>query len=173
MHQGVEEAGLSTREQATSERGSPSARGTAPPPNATQPTKMPPRTTWAGFALILLVNYILMSLFMPNPDAPVTVPYTLFKEEAGKGNVEAIYSRADTLTGRFKSAVTYPAKDEKGTAAPAQSQGFLDRLNERVFGTGNEARAATTFVSILPAFVDPGLETFLIKNGVEISAKPI
>ena len=134
---------------------------------------MPPRTTWAGFALILLVNYILVSLFMPNPDAPVTVPYTLFKEEAGKGNVEAIHSRGDTLTGRFKAPVTYPAKDEKGTASAAQAQGPLDRLNQRLFGSGNESKAATTFVSTLPAFVDPGLEAFLIKNGVEISAKPI
>ena len=30
---------------------------------------------------------------MPSPEAPVTVPYTLFKEEVRKGNVEAIYSR--------------------------------------------------------------------------------
>jgi cell division protease FtsH len=34
-------------------------------------------------------------------------------------------------------------------------------------------KAAITFVSTLPAFVDPGLEAFLINNGVEISAKPI
>jgi cell division protease FtsH len=31
----------------------------------------------------------------------------------------------------------------------------------------------STFTTTLPSFVDPGLEAFLIENGVEISAKPI
>ena len=34
-------------------------------------------------------------------------------------------------------------------------------------------RTSVNFVTTLPAFVDPGLERFLIDNGVEISAEPI
>jgi hypothetical protein len=50
---------------------------------------------------------------MPSPEAPITVPYTFFKEEVGKGNVEAIYSQGESITGRFKAPVTYPAADQK------------------------------------------------------------
>ena len=32
---------------------------------------------------------------------------------------------------------------------------------------------AETFMTTLPAFVDPGLESFLIRHNVEISAVPI
>ena len=45
---------------------------------------MPPRNTWLWFVLILLANFMLMRLLMPRPDAPVPVPYTLFKEQVGK-----------------------------------------------------------------------------------------
>ena len=66
--------------------------------------------------VILLANFLLVRLLVPGPEAPVTVPYTLFKEEAGKRNVEAIYSQGETITGRFKSAVTYPSAGEKSAA---------------------------------------------------------
>jgi cell division protease FtsH len=36
-----------------------------------------------------------------------------------------------------------------------------------------EPKAVSNFTTTLPSFVDPGLEAFLIENGVEISAKPI
>ena len=92
---------------------------------------------------------------MPSPEAPVTVPYTLFKEEVRKGNVKAIFSRGETIKGRFAAPVTYPPAPEQRTAP------------------GGEPRTATTFTTTLPAFVDPGLEAFLIEHQVEISAKPI
>ena len=38
------------------------------------------------------------------------VPYTLFKEEVGKGNVQAIHSQGDVLTGRFKTLVAIFAR---------------------------------------------------------------
>jgi cell division protease FtsH len=50
--------------------------------------KMPPRRTWLWFVLIVLANYVLVRLLMPDPGAPVTVPYTLFHEEVGKGLVQ-------------------------------------------------------------------------------------
>src|SRR4030095_6708359 len=61
----------------------------------------PPRRTWLGFVLVLLANYLLVRLLMPSPEGPVTVPYTLFKEEVGKGNVEAIHRPGQNITGRF------------------------------------------------------------------------
>ena len=70
---------------------------------ATAQPKMPPRKTWIWFVLVLLANFLLVRLLIPGPKAPVTVPYTLFKEEVKKRNVEAIYTRGEILTGRFAS----------------------------------------------------------------------
>ena len=48
---------------------------------------MPPRKYWALFAFVLLVNWLVTSYLFPAADAPITVPYTVFRDEAGKGNV--------------------------------------------------------------------------------------
>ncbi|MHB1223324.1 MAG: ATP-dependent zinc metalloprotease FtsH [Gemmatimonadaceae bacterium] len=114
---------------------------------------MPPRRTWPAFLLILVANFLLMRFLFPGADAPAKVPYTLFKQEVAKRNVERIYSRGESLTGRFAAPVTYP---------PA-----ADTLSDA------EPRAVTNFKTTVPAFVDPGLESLLIANGVEISAEPI
>lgn len=82
-------------------------------PKGTAQAKIPPRKTWLWFVLVLLANYLLVRLLTPSPEAPVTVPYTLFKAEVGKSNVQAIYSRADTISGRFKAPVTYPPASER------------------------------------------------------------
>jgi cell division protease FtsH len=80
------------------------------------------------------------------------------KEEVGKGNVEAIYSRGESIEGRFKTAVTLPPA---GAASPNST------------APRSEPRSVTTFKTTLPSFVGPGLEALLIDHGVEISAKPI
>jgi cell division protease FtsH len=114
---------------------------------------MPPRRTWLTFLVILAVNFALVRLLFPGGDTAVKVPYTLFKEEVAKGNVQRIYSRGENLTGRFERAVTYPAEPDTVTGA--------------------QPRPVTTFATTLPTFVDPGLEALLIANDVEISAEPI
>ena len=81
---------------------------------------IPPSKTWLWFLVALLANYLLMRFLIPTPGAPVTVPYTLFKEEVSKGNVEAIYSQGESITGRFKTAVTYPPPTEKETRRKGQ-----------------------------------------------------
>ena len=53
-------------------------------PKGTGLPKMPPRRTWLWLLLVLGVNFWLARLLMPGPEAPVTIPYTLFKEEVGK-----------------------------------------------------------------------------------------
>jgi cell division protease FtsH len=143
---------------------------------------VPPGRTWLWFLGILLANYLLMRFFVPSPDAPVTVPYTLFKEEVAKGNVAAIHSQGETITGRFKAPVTYPAAGEKSAVPSGQPQtadeksaapsGESKTATERG-ATRGEPKAVSNFTTILPSFVDPGLESFLIDHGVEISAKPI
>jgi cell division protease FtsH len=124
--------------------------------------KLPPRSTWMTFFVLVLLNYLVMQLFFPGPDAPVTVPYTVFKEEVAKGNVKSIYAKGERIEGRFAAAVTWPPAGEK-KAAPTPSW----------FGSSDETRSADTFTTTLPLFVGPDLEDFLIDHQVEISAKPI
>jgi cell division protease FtsH len=149
------------------------ARRTPPAPpgpgaeKATWLPKMPPGRTWLWLALVLAVNFWLARMLMPGPEAPVTVPYTLFREEVGKGNVQAIYARGDTLTGRFKTAVTYPPPSQT-TAAPKGQPPAVREASPR-----EAPKPVISFATTLPSFVGPGLEALLIEHGVEISAKPI
>src|SRR6476661_4165968 len=64
-------------------RASTGGAGSAPQANT---PKMPPRRTWTWFVIALILNYALVRLIMPAPDAPVTVPYTLFKDEVAIDN---------------------------------------------------------------------------------------
>src|SRR3712207_92248 len=140
----------------TTER-DPRPSGSPPdePRRASSPERqstMPPRRSWLWFALVLLANFLLVRFLFPGPEAPVEVPYTSFKEEVRAGNVETIYSQGDTVEGRFEEPVTYPPKGEGGS---------------------EPSRTSKSFTTVLPSFVNPGLEKVLIDNGVEISAEPI
>src|SRR3712207_1146609 len=144
----------------TTER-DPRPSGSPPdePRRASSPERqstMPPRRSWLWFALILLANFLLVRFLFPGPEAPVEVPYTFFKEEVRSGNVGAIYSQGDTVEGRFEEPVTYPPEGE-GSSEPGSEP----------------SRTSEMFTTVLPSFVDPGLEELLIDNGVEISAEPI
>jgi cell division protease FtsH len=119
---------------------------------------MPPRSMWIAFLGILLVNFLVMRFLLPGPDAPLTVPYTAFKAQVAKRNVEAIYSEGASIEGRFAEPVTWPPV--RADAAPAPEE-------------RSPPRTSRTFTTTLPAFVDAGLEAFLIEHGVEISAVPI
>jgi cell division protease FtsH len=135
---------------------------------------MPPGRTWLWFVLVLLVNYLLMRLILPSPEAPVTVPYTFFKEQVSNGNVEAIYSRGETITGRFERPVSYSPTSKASAAGGGESQ----TPGGKAAPAGGETKAVkpktvSTFTTTLPSFVGPDLEAFLIENKVEISAEPI
>src|SRR5215213_1672852 len=117
---------------------------------------MPPARTWLWFALILLANFLIVRLLFPGPEAPVEVPYTVFKEEVRAGNVESVFSQGDTVEGMFKEPVTYPPEGEESSEPDSKP-----------------SRTSETFTTALPSFVDPGLEELLIDNGVEIMAEPI
>ncbi|HKP66327.1 MAG TPA: ATP-dependent zinc metalloprotease FtsH [Casimicrobiaceae bacterium] len=140
----------------------------ASPPGGGTSWKIPPRRTWLLFAIALLVNFLAVRFFMPGAEAPLTIPYTLFKVEVGKRNVQSIYSRGETLSGRFVTPVTFPPAGEVPQATDAvQTKGF------RGMPRRGPPRTSVNFVTTLPAFADQGLERFLIDNNVEISAEPI
>ena len=144
--------------------GKPNEPGEPTPP----PQKMPSRRAWLIFLLVVAANYALSRFFLPHPDEPTKVPYTLFKEEAGKGNVAQIYSRGASITGRFRAPVMYPRDTAASAARDTATQSIL-RPRPRPAAP----RAVTNFATELPAFADPGLEALLIAKGAEISAEPI
>jgi cell division protease FtsH len=139
-----------------------------PPPRGMRPqAKMPPRKVWGLFALVLLINYLVMSFLYPQGDAPVTIPYTVFRDEVAKGNVASIYSRNTSIEGRFKAPVTWPSDEVRQQKLPPGAPA-AERAQAR-----QPARQASVFLTELPAFFDRGLEGFLLSHAVEISAVPI
>ncbi|WBY02034.1 ATP-dependent zinc metalloprotease FtsH [Ramlibacter tataouinensis] len=127
---------------------------------------MPPRNAWLVFIAIVLGNYLLVRLLFPGAGEPVSVPYTVFKAEAGKRNVEVIYSRGTSIEGRFAAPVTWPTPAE--VASGQENKPPAPRRWQQV-----QPQTSAVFTTELPAFVDPGLEQYLIEHGVEISAVPI
>lgn len=189
----------------------------------------------------MLLNFVVGRLISPPGEKTVVVPYTLFKEEVAKRNVQAIFSRGATITGRFKAEVIYiptpapgarsapsterrpaartptdqaptdqaptdqaptnqstadrppadgvkhdqiPADQASPEEAPAEgsaaeaasvtsSSDTTENKGTRADAAHPDAQVVRSFSTTLPAFVDPGLEAFLINHGVEISARPI
>src|SRR5215203_3276536 len=144
-----------TTERAPRSSGSP-PDGPRREPGAGGRGAMPPRRTWLWFALILLANFLLFRFLFPGSEAPLEVPYTFFKEQVRAGNVQSIYSQGDSVEGRFEEPLTYPPKGQGGSDPDSEP-----------------SRTSKSFTTVLPSFVDPGLEKVLIDNGVEISAEPI
>ena len=141
-------------------------RGGPQPPRSLQ--AMPPRRTWLTFLIILVINYVVMRILFPGNE-PISIPYTTFKEQVTKGNVESIYSKGAGIEGRFIAPVTWPPPEQQAKEASRKdTDGSLGGLFQP-----SAPRSATTFTTTLPAFVDPGLESFLIEKKVEISAIPI
>ncbi|MCL4764352.1 MAG: hypothetical protein KJ018_21680, partial [Burkholderiales bacterium] len=146
----------------------PALRPGSATPGGRGPGPSLPARIWMWFAIALLINFFASRWLFPGPDAPLVIPYTLFKEEVARGNVQAIYSRGESLTGRFNAPVTFPPPEAEGAkeAQPA-------RKTDRVLPRRGPPRTAATFETTLPAFADPDLEKFLIDHEVEISAEPI
>jgi cell division protease FtsH len=122
-------------------------------PGQRPPRPTMPRRTLTWFLLALLVNFLVVRYLFPSKDAPVTVPYTLFRDQVTRRNVAAIYSRGERITGHFRTPITYPATTDSSQSVPSKK--------------------VTSFATTLPSFVDQGFESLLITNGVEISAQPI
>ena len=97
---------------------------------------------WLWFVLVLLGNYLVTRYIVPSADEPLTVPYTVFKQQVVEGNVESIYSQGAMIEGRFVEPITYPPPDGE-TAEPSGEP-------------REEPRTSDAFTTTLPAFVDPG-----------------
>jgi cell division protease FtsH len=104
---------------------------------------------WATFLVLLLVNYVVVSVLTPGTNQRTEVSYSFFRQQVTAGNVAQINSRADTIQGTFRQAVGYPPDG------------------------GASAKPVTDFSTVRPAFADPGLEALLDQQGVTINARPI
>jgi cell division protease FtsH len=133
------------------------AAGRPSTPQRRRPPSLP-RYIWIWFLGALLVNFFVTRFMVSSGDEPIAVPYTVFKAQVAAGNVSAIYAQGANVEGQFIEPVTYPPDG----AEPS-----------RVGAAETEPRTSTTFTTTVPAFVDPGLESLLVANGVEISAVPI
>ena len=102
---------------------------------------------------LFLVNYLVVNVFFPSGPAPVEVPYTVFRQQVEAGNVESVATRADTVQGYFATPVTLPPPAD---ADPATEPVLIER-----------------FSTTLPSFLEPGLETLLLQNDVEINAETL
>ena len=123
------------------------------------------RNVWWIFVALLLTNYFVMRLLSPMGDDVVTIPYTEFKQQVANGNVSAIYSQGQKIEGQFLRAVTVPSI---GSSVPGAQPGASSQASSDVSSV-----TALNFTTLLPDFVDPGFESFLIEHKVEIRAVPI
>jgi cell division protease FtsH len=107
---------------------------------------MRPRPWWISFVVILIVNYLLVQVFLPErPAQRIDVPFTFSKQQVMVDNVSDVTSRGDVIQGTFKQSITYP---------PDQSN----------------APSSTLFQTVMPQFADTGLETLLESHKVTINA---
>ncbi|MFD2202658.1 ATP-dependent zinc metalloprotease FtsH [Shivajiella indica] len=107
------------------------------------------------FLVILIGNYLLVNYFFPNKETDVKIPYSLFKEQVSSGNVKAIYTKGELISGKFENTITYTHQDP----------------NKKDNQTKSEE--VSLFSTTIPSFADQGLETLLEENGVEIVADPL
>ena len=125
-------------------------------PGAGRQSAMPPRRTWLWFALILLANFLLCQVPLSRPRSARRGALHLL-QGAGQGGER----RGDLQPGGHRRGPLRGAGH-----LPAQRRGRLEPGSE-------PSRTSESFTTVLPSFVDPGLEELLIDNGVEISAEPI
>ncbi len=128
--------------------------GGGPP---TSPLGLPPGCSWWLLPLaLLLLNYLVVSLFFPAAGAPTEIPYTLFREQVAAGNVRSVSTRADVIQGELSEPVT------------------ISRPVDGLFGPPEEQEVEVSrFSTTLPTFAGPGLEDLLLDAGVEINAETI
>ncbi len=107
------------------------------------------------FIGLLILNYFIGKYFADRMSELEKIPYTVFKEEVLKHNVKEIYSKGSSLSGNFINEISVPTVEVRGLN--------VDTTNVNV----------VHFTTELPSFIDPGLESLLIENGVVIRAEPI
>ncbi len=118
---------------------------------------LPPGCSWWLLPLgLLLVNYLVVSLFFPAGGGPVEIPYTVFRQQVAAGNVTTVSTRADVIQGILAEPITVPHEVDGLFGPPMEEQ-----------------LEVTRFSTTLPTFIGPGLEDLLLDAGVEINAETI
>ena len=112
---------------------------------------------WVILLILLAINWLLVPLFLPEPQDRVTVPYTFFKQQVASGNVSEITSRGEDIQGQFKQPIADPNPSTATPTAPA----------------GQAPQTYTKFATIRPAFEDRELLPLLEQKGVVITAQPL
>lgn len=120
-----------------------------------QKAKTPQYKIWGWFLALFILNYFVGKYFAERMSELEKIPYTVFKEEVLKQNVNEIYSKGSSLSGNFINKVTVPTVEVQGS------------------NTDTTYIKVTRFTTELPSFIDPGLEALLIENGVTIRAEPL
>lgn len=117
--------------------------------------KLPSSRILLIFLAILIGNYLLVNFFFPDKESATNIPYSLFKEQVTLGNINAIYTKGELISGKFETEITFTHKDpNKQNAEPI-------------------SEVVNLFSTTIPSFADQGLEMLLEEKGVEIVAEPI
>jgi cell division protease FtsH len=124
------------------------------PAQEQEPSRLPSKKTWAIFIGIILLNYLVVHFFFPSREPEISIPYSLFKQQVTKGNVNSVISKGEYLSGRFKSAISYQEP---------QSAGNKPKIISEVIH----------FKTVVPVFAGQDLEALLTTHQVEILADPI
>jgi cell division protease FtsH len=124
-------------------------------PSNMDKTKLPSGKILLIFLGIILLNYLVANYFFPEKESAVKIPYSLFKEQVALGNVKAIYTKGELISGKFENEITYTHQDPIKKEAKPKSE------------------EVNLFTTTIPSFADQGLEMLLEENGVEIVADPI
>ena len=115
-----------------------------------KPPMWPPpggRRFWV-FVLVLFAINVWVSTQVPDQAARLTVPYTFFREQAEAGNVAEVTSRGDTIQGEFRKPVRF--EQEKRESGPSKR-----------------------FETQRPSFADDELFELLLREDVEVNARPL
>ena len=94
---------------------------TTPAPGT--PGRRPRVGFWWFVAAALLVNWVLAAVLM-GPAPRADVPYTFFTDQLAAGNVAAVTSTADTIDGRFRTAVDPPGPETSAERFMTQRPSF-------------------------------------------------
>ena len=106
-------------------------------PKALGQPNMPPRKAWLTFAIILLLNYVLMSFLFPTQDTSVTIPYTDLQGGGGKGQRQVDLQHGREHRGPLREAGDVAAAERREDRAGECRRG------RRTAGTAGEVPAQT------------------------------
>lgn len=61
-----------------------------------------PRIPWLWFLIVLVANYLAVTLLFPEGSEREDVPYMFFTQQVQAGNVAEVVSKGDTIQGTFR-----------------------------------------------------------------------